>query len=229
MIQTSTQNDVILIADPSILSIPIIENHEPLIDLRDKEGIIFGSSPEIPHNTDYTKMRKTVYEMLIEAQKQLPKSLRLCVYEGYRSIKLQEKLFNGYYDKMQEKHTLWNHEQIFQETTKLVSPVVNLDGSHNVPPHSTGAAVDVYLVDEEGKPIEMGILTKDWTDDLDGSISMTASEKISKEAKANREIMNHVLRDVGFINYPTEYWHWSYGDRYWAHHKSKQNALYGSV
>lgn len=41
--------------------------------------------------------------------------------------------------------------------------------------------------------------------------------------------MGDVLEAVGFVNYPTEYWHWSYGDRYWAYHKQKSNALYTSV
>ena len=33
-----------------------------MIDLSDQSVILFGTSPEIPDNKNYTKMRKTVYE-----------------------------------------------------------------------------------------------------------------------------------------------------------------------
>ena len=77
--------------------------------------------------------------------------------------------------------------------------------------------------------IDMGIKTKDWMKDLDGSLSQTNSTKISKDAQKYRLIMNRALQEVGFINYPTEYWHWSYGDRYWAYHAGNKFALYDSV
>jgi D-alanyl-D-alanine dipeptidase len=31
------------------------------------------------------------------------------------------------------------------------------------------------------------------------------------------------------VNYPTEWWHWSYGDRYWALMTGAPAALYGPV
>jgi hypothetical protein len=36
-------------------------------------------------------------------------------------------------------------------------------------------------------------------------------------------------RLVGFVNYPTEWWHWSYGDRYWALATGAPAACYGPV
>jgi zinc D-Ala-D-Ala dipeptidase len=35
------------------------------------------------------------------------------------------------------------------------------------------------------------------------------------------------LADIGYINYPAEWWHWSYGERYWAFQASHDSALYG--
>jgi len=85
-----------------------------------------------------------------------------------------------------------------------VSPVTNLGGSQNIPPHSTGAAIDIYLVDEQGKVVDMGISTADWMKDVDGSISQTDSSEISDEAKHHRLIMSHALEGAGFVNYPGE-------------------------
>lgn len=222
------QNHILLIANPKIVAIPIIENHEPMIDVLHFSDIAYGPSPEVPNNTDYTKMRKAVYEKLKQAQSLLPKGLSFCLYESYRSLDLQKMLFDTRYAKVKRQHPGWSPEQLFTETIKMVSPVVNLDGTHNIPPHSTGAAVDVYLLDEQGKAIDMGIHPKDWMEDLDGSLSLTASQLISEKAKQNRRIMSNAMEAVGFVNYAHEYWHWSYGDRYWAYYKKKPHALYGS-
>ncbi len=228
MLSACEKDEIVLIADPKVLAIPVVENHEPWVDLREQDVILLGPSPEIPNNTDYTKMRKTVYDKLVKAQTLLPTHLRFCLYESYRSLNLQQQLFSKHFDDMKKLHPTWTHDQIFIETTKLVSPVTNLDGSKNVPPHSTGAAIDVYLVDLNGNPVDMGIHPKDWMLDYDGSLSLTRSKKISVAAQKNRQIMSKALEAAGFANYPTEYWHWSYGDRYWAYQMGQTQAIYAT-
>src|SRR3990167_707574 len=219
---------IVLIADPEVLRINIIDNHDPMIDLTTQQIIAYGPSPEIPHNTHYTKMRKTVYEKLKQAEVLLPKGLRFCIYEGYRSLQLQKMLFDNRFAKVKAQHPKWSQVEIFTETTKLVSPVINQDGSHNIPPHSTGGAFDIYLINDQGKPVDMGIHPKDWMADKDGLLSLTASPAISAVAQKNRDRMNSALSAAGFVNYPTEYWHWSYGDRYWAYMQHQSHAIYGS-
>lgn len=223
------QMPITLIADPAVIAISIIENNEPLIDLKNQTIIAYGPSPEIPNNRDYMKLRKTVYDKLVQAQALLPKGIKLCVYEGYRSLNLQRTLFENNSTQVRASRPDWTEDQVFDETTKLVSPLMNKDGSQNTPPHSTGAAVDVYLIDEKGTPLDMGLLVKNWMEDKDGLLSQTDSQHISREAQHNREMMGKALSSVGLINYPTEYWHWSYGDRYWAHQTGQKQAKYGSV
>jgi len=222
-------NQIVSLVAPSVLSMPVIENDDPMIDLNKQKIIAFGPSPEIPNNKDYTKIRKTVYEKLLEAQKVLPKNLKFCVYEGYRSLKLQEQLFKDQYNTLKRNHPSWDHKILFDETTKLVSPTVNFDGSQNIPPHSTGAAIDIYLIDNDENVVDMGLMVANWMQDVDGSLSQTSSSKISDDAKKNRTIMSRALQSVGFVNYPGEYWHWSYGDRYWAYCSKEQFALYDTV
>lgn len=217
-----------LISDPHVLKISIQENHEPFVDLTQQKELIYGPSPEIPDNKNYTYLRQSVYKKLIAAQKRLPKGVRFCLYEGYRSLALQKMLFDQQYTTTKTQHPEWSLTDIFYQTTKLVSPVTNPDGSNNIPPHSTGGAIDVYLIDEHGNPLDMGIHPKDWMQDKDGVLSLTDSKAISSTAKANRRIMSDVLQAEGFVNYPTEFWHWSYGDRYWAFVKHQPHAIYGS-
>ena len=219
----------VLITDPRVLKISVEDNHEPMVDLISQSEITLGPSPEIENNTDYTKMRNSVYQKLLAAQKLLPKNIRFCLYEAYRSLKLQKFLFESREKVVQEKHPDLSGQALFNEITKLVSPVINFDGSINVPPHSTGAAVDVYLINEHGEALDMGIHPKDWLLDVEGIVSQTNSTQISDAAKANRKIMSDVLLQAGFVNYFTEFWHWSYGDRYWAYQLGKSQAIYGVV
>ena len=43
------------------------------------------------------------------------------------------------------------------------------------------------------------------------------------------ERLKNNYKRLDFANYPTEYWHWSYGDRYWAYHKGEDHAIYSSM
>lgn len=223
-----TETEIILIADPRILNIPIRENHEPMINLKEQTEIIFGASPEIPDNEDYTYLRKTVYEKLKQAQDLLPSGLRFCVYEGFRSLSLQKVLFDNRYLILKDLYPTLPENQLFDETIKMVSPVINKNGSKNIPPHSTGGAVDLYLIDQYADAVEMGIHPQDWADDTKGVFSLTDSKMISGQARQYRRIMEKALKAVGFVNYCTEYWHWSYGDRYWAYHTGQSQAIYGT-
>lgn len=220
--------NITLIADPKVVAIPIQENGDPFIDLKDQAVIDYGPSPEIPDNTDYTQMRKTVYEKLVQAQELLPTGIRFCLYECYRSLDLQTMLYENRYKIIKGQNPEWTEEQLFIETIKMVSPIINMDGTRNTPAHSTGGAIDIYLIDEKGDPLDMGIHPKDWMEDTHGTLSLTSSAHISSHALKNRQTMNNALEAVGFVNYPTEFWHWSYGDRYWAYILGKPYAIYGS-
>lgn len=47
------------------------------------------------------------------------------------------------------------------------------------------------------------------------------------ETDDDHEILRTVLTTTGFVNHPTAYWHWSYGDRYWAFATGAPAARYG--
>jgi len=221
------ESEIILISDIRICSVPIIENDESIVDLCKQNSISYFVRQDF--NPDYTKIRKTIYNKLIIAQNNLPKHLRLCLYEGYRNLKKQNSMFKTRFKQNRMLYKDWSFEEVFYETVKLVSPVFNIDGTLNVPPHSTGGAIDFYLIDYTGNHVDMGIHPEDAALDNDGSIILTNSQLISDTAKKNRELMNDVMISAGFVNYLTEYWHWSYGDRYWAYHKGEDHAIYSSM
>jgi zinc D-Ala-D-Ala dipeptidase len=224
-----TMKKILYIADPEILAVPIVECEEPLIDIKDHDELRYGPPPECELTaTCYTKMRKTVYEKLCQAQKQLPKGWRFQLYEGFRSLNVQKMLFEQEYNRAIARNPNQNHQEYFKEATKRVSPVINLDGSNNIPAHNTGGAIDIEIMMDNGKLVDMGMAAKDWGDAIP-ELCFTDYTGISEPAKRNRKLLFDILTVHGFINYPTEWWHFSYGDRYWGYHQKVKRAIYGSV
>lgn len=62
-----------------------------------------------------------------------------------------------------------------------------------------------------------------------GGACYTAAADLDPAARANRKLLGQVLSLVGLVNYPTEWWHWSCGDRYWAMTVSAPAARYGPI
>ena len=52
---------------------------------------------------------------------------------------------------------------------------------------------------------------------------------LSDEARRVRNLVAGVFATGGMTNYPSEYWHWSYGDQGWAYRGGHPHAIYGSA
>ena len=137
-------------------------------------------------------------------------------------------LFECEFNRVVARYPNESYQKHFQETTRLVSPVINLDGSQNIPPHNTGGAVDIEIITEGGVLVDMGMAAKDWCC-VEPELCLTSCQSISEVAQQNRKLLVKIMRAHGFINYPTEWWHFSYGDRYWAYHQKARHAIYGSA
>ena len=196
-------NELVLNTDPRVQAIPIHELGDPLVDLRHQVELLYGPAPRMVSNTSYTKMRRSVYYKLLEAQRLLPTDFRICLREGLRTLFLQNFLFQDCWETIRTANPGWTNQAVYSEVIKTVSPVETLNGALNVPPHSTGAAADIYLVSQLGNPVNMD--------------------------KANRKILSTAMEAAGFVNYPAENRHWSYGDRYWAFVKNKSNAFFNVI
>jgi D-alanyl-D-alanine dipeptidase len=96
-----------------------------------------------------------------------------------------------------------------------------------VAPHVAGAAVDLTLVTTSGAELWMGTPV-DVTPEESGGACFFAAP-VDDEARHNRTVLAAALAAAGLINYPAEWWHWSYGDRYWALLTGADHAVYGSV
>jgi D-alanyl-D-alanine dipeptidase len=94
--------------------------------------------------------------------------------------------------------------------------------------HPSGAAVDLTLVDPPGRPLDMGTPIDATPEESSGPCYLEASG-IDRDARARRRQLAECLAGEGLVNYPTEWWHWSFGDRYRAFVTGRASAIYGQV
>ncbi|MEM2121688.1 MAG: M15 family metallopeptidase [Candidatus Woesearchaeota archaeon] len=201
--------------------IPVVECGEKLVNLKNySKNIIISLDPEIRKEEgipeDVCYVRKGVAKRLLKAQRLLPKGYRLKIYEGYRTLLTQRKLFVSHYKMLRKKYPELDNKKIKEMTEKFVA------SAFKYPPHATGGAVDVTIVGPDNKELDMGTKVNETN-----KLSYTNSKRISKEARINRRLLVRVMRKAGFVNYYAEWWHWSYGDRYWAAICKKKRAIYG--
>lgn len=96
----------------------------------------------------------------------------------------------------------------------------------DIPPvHTTGGAVDLTILDNYGRELDMGSFFDEFTDR-----TYTAYYENEKNVlvKNNRRLLYNIMTTVGFTNLPSEWWHYDYGDRFWAFYK-KEPTLYRGV
>ncbi|MEI8410817.1 MULTISPECIES: M15 family metallopeptidase [unclassified Kribbella] len=198
----------VLLSDDRITRIPAIESGEPLVDLFTR-GI---STP------DRQFARESVADRLAMADAFLPAGVRLQVVEGLRLIESQQEIYDGYRAELERLHPGISDHDVHVLASRFVSPV-------EVAPHVAGAAVDLTLIGAHG-PLDLGTPIDATPERSNGACFFDATN-VSREARTNRALLADVLTAAGLVNYPTEWWHWSFGDRYWAYLEDRPNAIYG--
>ncbi|MFI9597355.1 M15 family metallopeptidase [Nonomuraea sp. NPDC052265] len=208
--------DVVLISDPRVSAIPVRECGEPLADVR---GRLRVDTRMADADGAYAHLRAGLLDRLEQAESALPDGFHLLIVEGYRPIATQRRIFEGYRAELLTTYPGMTPGESYVAASRYVSPV-------EVAPHTAGAAVDLTLCAPDGTEYDMGTQVNDNPEESGGAC-YTAAEGIPAEARAHREILAAALEPVGLVNYPTEWWHWSYGDRYWAMSTGAPAALYG--
>lgn len=210
--------EIVLMSDPKVAAIPVAECGERLVDIRRGDSLLVDTRKQDPADA-FAYLREGVLERLIKAQAMLPQGLRLLFVEGYRPPSLQQEYFEEYAGQLRAAHLDWSAERIHSAASRYVSPP-------GIAPHSAGAAVDLTLADADGHELDLGTRMNADPEESEGAC-YTRAANISEEARANRKLLGGVLTAAGLVNYPTEWWHWSFGDRYWALITGEAAALYG--
>ena len=201
---------------PEPLIISEIENPVSLTEINEVDGIFFN-----PKFTQIKLIRTYIYNLLKNAQKHLPQGYHFVVYEAYRPMESQIKLWDGVVSEQKKKHPEMDvNSEEFIALCDIFAANPYRQGSG----HQSGASVDISLIDDAGREYDMGGTVRgfDETADFD-------CPNISPEGRKNREILRDALSKSGLVNYPSEWWHYSFGDRLWARLTGSKLAIFGKL
>lgn len=172
-------------------------------------------------------LRPAVAQRLESASRRLrdEEELGLLVWDGWRPIALQRRLWDQYRREL-ARTTGLRDAALDERAREFVSPPGDDD---ETPPHVTGGAVDLTLCSLTGDALDMG----GEFDELSGRSSPAYYERDDlppEEAvyRDRRRLLARAMELSGFSRMPTEWWHFEYGTENWA--KWTGNAqLFGPV
>lgn len=201
----------LLLSDPRVAAVPVHDVGEPLV------AAPIGGPAAGPARL----VRHEVAVRLGEAEATLPAGYHLHLVEGYRAPSAQQRIITTYAAELRALHPDADAAEIARLGSRYVAPLA-------VAPHVAGAAVDLTLVDASGAEVWMGCAL-DATPEQSGGACYLDARGLDPEARHHRALLTAALRGAGFVNYPTEWWHWSFGDRYWALTVGAPAAHYGRI
>ncbi|WP_310428474.1 M15 family metallopeptidase [Chamaesiphon sp. VAR_48_metabat_135_sub] len=169
-------------------------------------------------------LRQGVLDRVIQAQErlqQLHPDWQIQIFDAYRPVEVQQYMVDYTFRQVVadrnldlDKLSALETEKIFQDVYKIWAiPSFDLE---TPPPHSTGAAIDITIVDKHGKPIEMGSPIDEMSDRSLPEYFAKSEDPVARKYHHNRQLLCQVMTYAGFHRHPDEWWHFSIGDQLWA-------------
>jgi zinc D-Ala-D-Ala dipeptidase len=159
-----------------------IEQYEPSIRIDIRYATKDNFTKAQIYDCPKCLLRPAVAEALVMAHKELQKQgLALKMYDCYRPGPYQQRLW----DKVPDENYVAHPSK----------------GSM----HSRGVAVDLTIVDKDGKELEMGTPY-----DFFGPEAHTAYTNLPEKTLTNRRLLKQVLENQGFNAIKYEWWHYNF-------------------
>ncbi|HWA31676.1 MAG TPA: M15 family metallopeptidase [Rhizomicrobium sp.] len=160
-----------------------------------------------------------------------PFGLELFVFDAWRPRAVQAYFHDEWMPaELQRRDPSLTGDALWREVNRYWSaPTTNEDAPA---PHSTGSALDLTLRWIGGDPLWMGSLFDDASAIAHRDRMETHANAMcfsDEEARANRRLLHWIMDAQGFVGYSEEWWHFSYGDQYWAGISGAPMALYGKA
>jgi zinc D-Ala-D-Ala dipeptidase len=229
-------------------AIPICDCGEPLVPipappfaLEQPHAYVQLGAPYGARSPYY--LRHGVLESLLSAQTRLTElhpGWRIQIFDAYRPIAVQQFMVDyTFQDLLRQRGLVETHltEEQRQDLFELVYEFWAVPSADPAmpPPHSTGAAVDVTLVDALGHPVDMGSPIDELSPRSYPDYFAEADAADGQTAHQHRLLLKWVMTGSGFQAHPREWWHFSQGDQFWAWLVNQANptaaavARYGAV
>jgi D-alanyl-D-alanine dipeptidase len=163
-----------------------------------------------------------VAEALKKAQADLNKQgLTIKIFDAYRPIPVQQFMVDYTLQQLAQTQELdldtltdTKREALLKQVYEFWAPP-SLNPA-TPPPHSTGGAIDVTLVDQVGNSVDMG-------SPIDEISPRSYPNYFAAQFDAQPQTFHHhrqrlwsVMTHAGFQQHPNEWWHFSWGDQMWA-------------
>lgn len=175
----------------------------------------------ITEHPDFTLgLRQTVAEMLVAAQNKLPDTWKIVLRAGYRPPSVQQAIFDAFCDETAQANPKWTTNQVLEHARSYVS-----DPNVVTPPHCTGGAVDVDILNAATKELI----------DFGAPINATSPKShldatgLTAEQQSNRKKLHDAMLSVGFAPLASEWWHFQYGEKLWADYYGHESPIYDII
>lgn len=218
--------------------VAIAECGEPLVPIPLDEFAVVDPHPYVAVGAPYGDkspfyLRAGIVERLRQAQaylQQLQPAWQIQIFDAYRPVAVQQHMVDYSFAQECEARGLTpgalddtQAAEVWQAVYQFWA-VPSLDRTMP-PPHSTGAAIDVTLVDGAGHPIDMGSAIDELSELSFPQHFSNAKDVIGQAAHRMRTILFSSMESAGFIGHPKEWWHFSYGDQIWAWQINLQDKI----
>lgn len=204
--------------------IPISDNNEPLVDLATFNFVLEPAYyNQGLSNTAKMFLRSGVADKLSRVQDSLG-SYRLKIWDAWRPRSVQRNIYQSFWNDLARQHPEWDEAQLKKAVgTFCTTP----DNPQRIPPHATGGAVDLTLVDRHGKELHMG--TKfDYLGPEAASMYFEEGER-DKKIRDNRRLLREAMASEDFRHDDDEWWDFNWGSQIWAATKKQPCACYGEA
>lgn len=227
--------------------IPILDCGEPLLPIPIETFALQQPHVYVAAGAPYGDkspywLRRGVLERLHQAQDLLQKQRsgwRIQIFDAYRPIAVQRYMVNYTFAEILSQRNLTIDQVSETEQLQIWDQVyrfwaVPSDDPKTPPPHSTGAAIDVTLVDETGAVVEMGsaideLSIRSYPNHFaDPAVWKVDNPRLTPSAAAafhaDRQLLKQIMQTAGFLQHPGEWWHFSWGDQFWTWQMQQQQA-----
>lgn len=220
----------------------ILECGEPLVEIPLELFAVESPHPYAKLGATYGDyspyyLRQTVVNNLIQAQNYLEllrPHWRIQIFDGYRPVAVQQFMVDYSFATAVQERGLIEAELTPQQRQEIweavyeIWAVPSLD-QKTPPPHSTGAAVDVTLVDDNGNIVNMGSPIDELSERSHPDYYAHSQQPAAQQYNTHRQLLCDVMLKAGFQRNPKEWWHFCYGDQMWAWLSNQPSAMYGRV
>jgi len=221
-------------------AVPIRESHEPLVRIPpDRFAIIAPHTYQAlgaPYgDRDPFWVRAGVLDRLDHALGYLQQDCPgwgIQIFDAFRPVSVQQFMVDRAIAEVAITRNL-NPEALSDADRAAILPEVqtfwaipSLDPA-TPPPHSTGGAIDITLVNADGEPIHMGSPIDELSPRSYPNHFAHADADDASVFDQRRQLLHRVLIQAGFAQHPNEWWHFCYGDQMWAWLTGSPTARYG--